>query len=27
MVPTILEVLHMPIPDHCSGKILEEVLW
>ena len=27
MVPTILEILHMPIPDHCSGKILEEVLW
>ncbi len=27
MVPTILEILHMPIPYHCSGKILEEVLW
>lgn len=26
MVPTILEILHMPIPDHCSGNILEEVL-
>lgn len=25
MVPTILEILHMPIPSHCSGKILEEV--
>jgi len=27
MVPTILEILHMPIPYNCSGKILEEVLW
>ncbi len=27
MVPTILEILHMPIPDYCSGSILEEVLW
>jgi hypothetical protein len=27
MVPTILEILHMPVPDHCSGNILEEVLW
>ena len=27
MVPTILEILHMPIPDHCTGSILEEVLW
>ncbi|HEX7583872.1 MAG TPA: alkaline phosphatase family protein [Prolixibacteraceae bacterium] len=26
MVPTILEILHMPIPAHCSGNILEEVL-
>ncbi len=26
MVPTILEILHMPIPDHCAGKILEDVL-
>jgi len=27
LVPTILEILHMPIPDHCAGRILEEVLW
>lgn len=27
MVPTILEILHMPIPNHCAGNILEEVLW
>jgi hypothetical protein len=27
MVPTILEILHMPIPDQCAGRILEEVLW
>lgn len=27
MVPSILEILHMPIPDHCAGNILEEVLW
>ncbi len=27
MVPTILEILHMPIPDHCAGNILEEILW
>lgn len=27
LVPTILEVLKMPIPDYCTGKILEEVLW
>jgi hypothetical protein len=26
MVPTILEILHMPIPDHCAGNILEEIL-
>jgi arylsulfatase A-like enzyme len=26
MVPTILEILKMHIPDHCSGRILEEVL-
>lgn len=26
LVPTLLEILHMPIPDHCAGKILEEVL-
>ena len=26
MVPTIMEILHMPIPDHCIGNILEEVL-
>ena len=26
MVPTILEILHMPIPDHCAGSILKEVL-
>jgi len=27
MVPTILEILNMPIPDHCAGSILKEVLW
>jgi predicted AlkP superfamily pyrophosphatase or phosphodiesterase len=27
MVPTILEILHIPIPDHCSGNILEDVLF
>jgi hypothetical protein len=27
LVPTILEILKMPIPDYCVGKILEEVLW
>lgn len=26
MVPTILEILHMPIPDHCAGTILEDIL-
>jgi len=26
MVPTILEILQMPIPDHCSGSVLEDVL-
>jgi len=26
MVPTILEILNMPIPDHCTGNVLEEVL-
>ena len=27
MVPTILEILHIPIPNHCEGRILEEMLW
>ena len=27
MVPTILEILNMPIPSHCAGNILKEVLW
>lgn len=27
LVPTILEILHMPIPDHCAGSILENMLW
>jgi arylsulfatase A-like enzyme len=27
MVPTILEILNMSVPDHCAGSILEEVLW
>lgn len=27
LVPTILEILHMPIPDHCAGNILENMLW
>jgi hypothetical protein len=27
MVPTILEILNMPVPDHCAGSILKEVLW
>ena len=26
LAPTIMEILHMPVPDHCSGNILEEVL-
>lgn len=26
IVPTILEMLNIPVPDHCSGKILEEIL-
>lgn len=26
LMPTILEILHMPIPDQCSGNILEEIL-
>ncbi|MBC8005313.1 MAG: alkaline phosphatase family protein [Verrucomicrobia bacterium] len=26
MVPTILEILNMPIPDHCAGNIREEIL-
>lgn len=26
IVPTILEILNIPVPDHCSGKILEEIL-
>jgi arylsulfatase A-like enzyme len=26
LVPTILEILHIPIPDHCAGTILEEIL-
>ena len=26
MVPTILEMLNLPIPDHCSGTILEQVV-
>lgn len=27
LVPTILEILRMPIPDHCAGNILENMLW
>jgi hypothetical protein len=27
LAPTIMEILHMPIPDHCAGSILEELLW
>lgn len=27
MVPTILEILNMPIPDHCAGNILENILF
>lgn len=27
MVPTILEILHMPIPDNCPGNIREEILY
>ncbi len=27
IVPTILEILNIPIPDHCPGRIIEEVLW
>jgi hypothetical protein len=26
MVPTILEILHIPVPNHCSGNILQEVM-
>lgn len=26
LVPTILEILNMPIPDHCAGNILEEII-
>jgi hypothetical protein len=26
MVPTILEILHMPVPDHCAGNVLENIL-
>lgn len=26
LVPTIMEILKMPVPDHCAGSILEEVL-
>jgi hypothetical protein len=26
LVPTILEILNMPIPDHCAGNVLEEIL-
>jgi len=26
MVPTILEILNMPIPDHCAGIILEQII-
>jgi predicted AlkP superfamily pyrophosphatase or phosphodiesterase len=27
LVPTLFEILHIPVPDYCQGKILEEVLW
>lgn len=27
MIPTILEMLHMPIPDHCSGNAIDEIFW
>ncbi len=27
LVPTIMEMLRMPIPDHCAGRIIEEILW
>lgn len=27
MVPTILEILNMSVPNNCAGSILEEVLW
>jgi hypothetical protein len=27
LVPTILEIIKMPVPNYCTGKILEEVLW
>jgi len=26
LVPTILEILNMSVPDHCAGSIIEEVL-
>ncbi len=27
IVPTILEILNIPIPDHCQGRVIEEILW
>lgn len=26
MVPTILEMLNLPVPDHCAGNILEQIV-
>ena len=26
IVPTLLEILNIPVPDHCSGTILQEIL-
>lgn len=27
IVPTILDILNIPIPDQCEGRILEDILW
>ncbi len=27
IVPTILEILNIPVPDQCEGNIMEEILW
>lgn len=26
MIPTILEMLNLPVPDHCAGNILEQIV-
>lgn len=27
IVPTILEILNIPVPDQCEGRVIEEILW